>query len=284
MAVAATGFFDGVHLGHRKVIETLLECARERNEQSLVLTFWPHPRTVLQNGARDLRLLTSLEEKRSILLSMGIDEVVVLPFTVDFAALTARQYLSDIARGRYGVTAMVLGYDNRLGSDTLLPEKVVPLAEQLGLETVCCPPEGEISSTRIRTALSEGRVEDASGMLGYPYMLHGVVVAGNRLGRTIGYPTANVKLYEPLKVVPLTGAYITEVEVNGRTCYGMTNIDAVGKIETHIFNFSADVYGLDIRLHFLSRIRPELKFNSLQELKKQLEADEESCKKFIFGI
>ena len=284
MAVVATGFFDGVHIGHRKVIETLLECAARRSERSLVLTFWPHPRTVLQNDARSLRLLTTMEEKQSILLDMGVDEVAVIPFSKDFAALTAETYLEKVVKGRYGASAIVLGYDNRLGSDMLLPEKVVPVAGKLSLEAIVCPNVGNVSSTKIRAAVSEGDVTEASAMLGYPYMLHGVVVGGNRLGRTIGFPTANMKLYEPLKLVPGKGAYVTEVEVAGRTCYGMTNVDGAGKIETHIFNFSEDVYGLDIRLHFLDRIRHEMEFKSLDELKNQLCRDQEYCKKFIFEL
>lgn len=284
MAVVATGFFDGVHLGHRKVIETLLECAAGRGEQSLVLTLWPHPRTVLQKDARDLRLLTSMEEKRRLLMDMGVDEIVVLPFTKEFAAMTAEQYLRSIVIERFGASAMVLGYDNRLGSDMLDPERTSALAAGLGLDVIRCGSAGDFSSTRIRKALSEGDIEAADSMLGYPYQMHGVVMSGNRLGHTIGFPTANIKLYEPLKLIPSAGAYLTEVVVQSRTYYGMTNIDFAGKIETHIFDFSEDVYGLDIELVFLSRIRGELQFQSLQELKIQLEKDQEYCKNLIFGI
>ena len=284
MAVVATGFFDGVHLGHRKVIETLLDCAGGRGEQSLVLTFWPHPRTVLQNDARELRLLTSMDEKRSMLLDLGVDDVIVMPFTKEFAAMTAGQYLSSVVKGRYGASAIVLGYDNRLGSDLFDPDRAMPVAVGMGLDVVRCTSAGEISSTKIRKALSEGDVESAQDMLGYPYHMRGVVVSGNRLGRTIGFPTANIRLYEPLKLIPFTGAYLTEVEVQGSTYYGMTNIDVAGKIETHIFNFSEDVYGLDIDLHFLSKIRGEIKFQSLQELKNQLEKDRDTCKNLIFGV
>ncbi len=284
MAVVATGFFDGVHLGHRKVIETLLDCACRRGEQSLVLTFWPHPRTVLQNDARELRLLTSLDEKRSMLLDLGVDDVIALPFTREFAAMTAGQYLSSVAKGGYDASTIVLGYDNRLGSDLLDPGHIMPVAVGMGLDVVRCQSAGDISSTKIRKALSAGDVDSAREMLGYPYHMRGVVVSGNRLGRTIGFPTANIRLYDPLKLIPLTGAYLTEVELQGRTYYGMTNIDVAEKIETHIFNFSEDVYGLDIDLHFLSKIRGEMRFQSLQDLKKQLETDRDCCKNLIFGV
>ena len=211
MAVAATGFFDGVHLGHRAVIETLLKTARERSEQSLILTFWPHPRTILRGGSRDLRLLTSLEEKRAMLLALGVDRVEVLPFTRDFAALTAREYL-EMLRRDYGVTSIVLGYDNRFGSDGLSTEEIIALCRSLGIEVsiprvaqICWGESASpdyISSTKIRKTLSAGDVKSAAEMLGYEYSLSGVVVSGNMMGRTIGFPTANMKLREPLKFLP----------------------------------------------------------------------------------
>ena len=345
MAVIATGFFDGVHLGHRLVTDTLLRCARERGEQSVIVTFWPHPRTVLQNDARSLRLLTSFQEKKALLLGLGIDRVEVLDFSREFSRLTAEQYLRDYVMGRFGGTAIVLGYDNRLGSDHLGPQEISSLASSLGLDTliapavpVCCEPEsgdlseakpasagrpgrdlcdsrswkGEkaagdsrgqsplnkprgarpleapsaiISSTKIRAALTGGDVQGAAAMLGYRYGLHGVVVAGNQLGRTIGFPTANMQLYEPLKLVPANGVYLVEVETLGSHYYGMTNIGVkptvsgagVRTIETHIFDFDELIYGLDIRIRFIAKIRDERRFASLDALRDQLIADRTHC-------
>ena len=275
MAVAATGFFDGVHLGHRDVIETLLRCARERGEQSLILTFWPHPRTVLRDGARELRLLSSQEEKLQRLRSLGVDRVEVLPFSREFASLTASDYLDMLIRD-YGVTTLVLGYDNRFGSDRLSTADISDLARSRGLQVRLVSPRSSdvvISSTEIRKALAEGRVTKAAEMLGYDYTLEGVVVSGNMMGRTIGFPTANLKLREPLKCLPAAGAYVSRVHVDGREFTGMTNIDHNGKIETHILDFSEDIYGFDIRVSFLGRLRDEIHFNSFDELKAQLTLD-----------
>ena len=275
MAVAATGFFDGVHLGHRDVIETLLRSAAERGEQSLILTFWPHPRTVLRDGARELRLLSSQEEKLQRLRSLGVDRVEVLPFSREFASLTASDYLDMLIRD-YGVTTLVLGYDNRFGSDRLSTADISDLARSRGLQVRLVSPRSSdvvISSTEIRKALAEGRVTKAAEMLGYDYTLEGVVVSGNMMGRTIGFPTANLKLREPLKCLPAPGAYVSRVCVDGREFTGMTNIDHNGKIETHILDFSEDIYGFDIRVSFLGRLRDEIHFNSFDELKAQLTLD-----------
>jgi len=311
--IATTGFFDGVHCGHRLVIDRLVSAARERGDKSLVVTFWPHPRAVLQDGARELRLLTTLEEKKALLQGLGVDRVEVLDFTRRFASLTAEQYLRDILQARFGVTTLLMGYDNRLGSDRLTASTLrssVP-----GIDVIELPPLSfraepsslsfraepsslsfraepqaesrnlEVSSTRIRNALEIGDIAAANGMLGYGYSLTGAVVAGNRLGRTIGFPTANMKLYEPLKLVPARGVYAVQVQVLGQTCRGMTNIGVrptvggtVPTIETHILDFSEDIYGLPLRITFLRRIRNEVRFPSLDALKRQLEKDREACR------
>lgn len=294
--IATTGFFDGVHLGHRLVIERLVSLAHERGDESLVVTFWPHPRAVLQDDARELRLLSSLEEKKALLKGLGIDRVEVLDFTRAFAALTARDYLR-LLRDRFSVSLLLAGYDNRLGSDRLTAPALRPIAEELGMELVELPPlsfqaqpqadtgDLEISSTIIRRALEEGRVEEANAMLGYRYGLRGAVVAGNRLGRTIGFPTANMQLYEPLKLVPGRGVYVVDVEVLGRQFRGMTNIGVrptVGgttiSIETNILDFDEDIYGLPIQLRFLRRLRDEIHFPSLDALKAQLALDRAACR------
>ena len=291
MAVIATGFFDGVHLGHRRVIDTLVSLARSRGEASVVVTFWPHPRTVLQDGARELRLLTSLQEKKEILHSLGVDRIEVLDFSREFSRLTAEEYLEGVVKERLGGTALVVGYDNRLGSDHCGPQEISSLASGLGLDCRIVERFGgeevKISSTSIRTALAEGRVDDAAKMLGREYSLHGVVVAGNRLGRTIGFPTANMQLYEPLKLLPGNGVYAVGVETLGGHFRGMCNIGLrptvtegtapYRTVETNIFGFDEQIYGLDIRLSFIRKIRDERRFDSLEELKAQLTKDRQSC-------
>lgn len=281
MAVVSTGFFDGVHSGHRLVIGTLVEEARRRSEESVVVTFWPHPRNVLQDEARNLRLLSSLDEKKLMLKALGVDRIEVLPFTKEFASMTGEQYLKEVLVGRFGATAAIFGYDNRIGSDHRTFSDLLPISSSLGLDIIPCKELGSISSTVIRKALAEGRVIDASDMLGYRYGLHGVVVSGNRLGRTIGFPTANMQLYEPLKLIPAVGVYAVEVETLGGKYLGMSNIGVrptVGTgnaltVETNIFDFDEDIYGLDITIRFIRRIREEKRFPSLTELKAQLLED-----------
>lgn len=287
MAVVATGFFDGVHLGHRRVISALVSSARERAEEAIVVTFATHPRAVLQQDARTLRLLSSPAEKAAMLKSLGVDRVEVLDFTRDFSRMKAEEYLRDIVRDRLGGTAVLLGYDNRLGSDQLSPEQLRPLAGRLGMDVVIVPParlDGDIivSSTKIRVALSEGRVGDAAAMLGYEYPVSGVVVSGKQLGRKIGFPTANMQFYEPLKLIPGRGVYLSEVETLGRRFYGMTNVGDI--IETNIFDFSEDIYGLDITVKFKKRLRDGKRLNSIEELKAQLTCDEALCREFCAGL
>ena len=288
--VVATGFFDGVHLGHRLVLEKLVSVARAMGEGSEVVTFWPHPRNVLQDDARNLRLLTSLSEKKELISSIGVDKVEVLPFTRSFSRLTTKEYLEDYVKGRFGGKAILLGYDNRIGSDLLSPVEIAEVAERLGLEVIraesLSSPKGiVVSSTKIREAVASGDVEGAAAMLGYKYSLFGVVVGGNRLGRTIGFPTANMRLYEPLKLLPGNGVYSVEVESLGRKFKGMCNIGtrptvnsgSDRTVETNIFDFDEDIYGLDLKVTFLRKIRDERRFASLDALKAQLIQDRESC-------
>ena len=287
--VVATGFFDGVHVGHRLVIQQLVQAAAVRGDESMVITFWPHPRNVLQKEARSLRLLSTLAEKKQMLIDLGVDKVEILGFTKDFSTMTTEEYLRMLIE-KYGAKAILLGYDNRIGSDAKDSDQVAAVAGALGLEVIrteMVPSEQgyAVSSTKIRQRLEAGDVQGAASMLGYDYSLHGVVLAGNRVGRTIGFPTANMQLYEPLKLVPANGVYYVKVNTVGKTFYGMCNIGhrptvSAGNartIETNIFGFDEDIYGLDIKITFLSKIRDEVRFDSLDQLKKQLENDRDFC-------
>ena len=287
--VVATGFSDGVHTGHRLVISRLVEAAAVRGDESMVITFWPHPRNVLQKEARTLRLLTTLGEKKQMLQDLGVNHVEVLPFTKDFSSMTTEEYLRMLME-RFGAKTVLLGYDNRVGSDAMDPDQVARMAESLGLEVIRTDmvPSLEgyaVSSTKIRQHLEAGDVQGAASMLGYEYALHGVVVAGNRIGRTMGFPTANMQLYEPLKLIPGNGVYFVKVETVGRSLFGMCNIGhrptvSAGNartIETNIFGFDEDIYGLDIRITFLQKIRDEIRFASLDALKAQLQQDRDAC-------
>ena len=287
--VVATGFFDGVHVGHRLVISRLVEAAAVRGDESMVITFWPHPRNVLQKEARTLRLLTTLGEKKQMLQDLGVDHVEVLSFTKDFSSMTTEEYLRMLME-RFGAKTVLLGYDNRVGSDAMDPDQVARTAESLGLEVIRTDmvPSLEgyaVSSTKIRQHLEAGDVQGAASMLGYEYALHGVVVAGNRIGRTMGFPTANMQLYEPLKLIPGNGVYFVKVDTVGRSLFGMCNIGhrptvSAGNartIETNIFGFDEDIYGLDIKVTFIQKIRDEVRFDSLEDLKNQLERDRDAC-------
>ena len=295
MAVVATGFFDGVHLGHRQVIKQLVDAAKTRGDESVIVTFWPHPRTVLQDGARSLRLLNSLDEKKALLKDLGVDRVEVLRFTREFAEMNTEEYLRGVIMDKIGGKAVLLGYDNRIGCDQLDPVRTGEICERLGLEVIMAdkvdgPEAGvTISSTVIRNLLSEGKAEAASEMLGYDYSLYGVVVAGNRFGRRLGFPTANMQLYEPLKLVPANGVYLVAVETLDRKLYGMCNIGVrptVGSgnaktIETNIFDFDEDIYGLDIRISFIRKLRDEVKFPDMEALREQMQKDCEACRRLL---
>ena len=295
MAVAATGFFDGVHLGHKQVIDQLCAVAREQGEESLLVTFWPHPRSVLQQDADRLRLLSTLQEKLERCRAYGVDRIEVLPFDRAFSELSAETFIRDYLVGRLGVTALVLGYDHRLGHDAFAStEEMMATVARCGVTPVRVEAfsrglEVVISSTQIRRALFAGDVALAERMLGYRYGLHGVVVAGNRIGRTLGFPTAKMQLYEPLKLVPADGVYAVRVHVLGKTWQGVCNIGlrpTVGAggartIETHILDFDQEIYGLDLDIEFCARLRAERRFDSLEQLKEQLYIDRKKAGEIV---
>ncbi len=291
--VVATGFFDGVHVGHKYVLTQLVSAARNRGTESCVITFWPHPRNVLQKGARDLRLLTSLAEKKELIGACGVDKVEVIPFTRDFSGLSTKDYLKRIVIDSIGGTAILLGYDNRIGCNAGSPDEIAKIASDLGLEVIRAEQvdagEAAISSTRIRNALSAGDVQAANLLLGYDYSIRGVVVRGNGLGRKLGFPTANIQLYEPLKAIPARGVYCVAVETIGNKYAGMCNIGVrptvgdnnASTVEVNILDFSQDIYGLDVKLSFLGRLRDEEKFPSLSALTDRLGKDMEATRRFV---
>ncbi len=284
MVIATTGFFDGVHLGHRKVIDTLCSAARERGAESAVVTFWPHPRNVLRQDARQLRLLNSLDEKKALLKACGVDQVHVVDFTRALSRLSCEDFIKDYIIGQIGAEVLIVGYDHRLGN-TDFDTDVTAVATRLGLETIKAESVSDryntISSTYIRNLVSTGGIERANSLLGYEYRLSGVVVSGNGIGRRLSYPTANMQLYEPLKVLPEQGVYAVKVHVEDGNYYGVCNIgvrptisdDRTQVIETHILDFNEEIYGLDISFDFCAKLRNEQKFASVDMLKSQLARD-----------
>lgn len=286
MVVAATGFFDGVHKGHRKVLSTLCQIAHREGKKSAVVTFWPHPRSVLQQNADNLRLLNSLEEKKELIKQAGVDEFFVLPFSREFSMLSSREFVAEYLRDKLGVSTLIVGYDHRIGhSSGETQEEFINMAAEEGVKVVRVSEFIEdnltVSSTKIRNYLLAGELDRANDFLGYNYSLKGVVVSGKKIGRKIGFPTANMALYEPLKVIPGGGVYGVKTELWGRVYKGVCNIGTrptvntteERTIETHILDFDEDIYGLDMRVEFFFKIRDEVKFASLEELAFQIEKD-----------
>lgn len=291
MVVAATGFFDGVHKGHRKVLDTLCNIARSEGKRSAVVTFWPHPRSVLQQNADNLRLLNSLDEKRELIKRAGVDDFFVLPFSKEFSLLSSREFVAGYLRDRFGVSTLIIGYDHRMGhSSTETQADFMNMSAEEGVKVVRVSEFVEddltVSSTKIRNYLVAGELAKANEFLGYNYSLKGVVVSGKKLGRKIGFPTANLALYEPLKVIPGGGVYGVKVEMLGKEYKGVCNIGTrptvnsteERTIETHILDFNEDIYGLDMRVEFFFKIRDEVKFASLEELASQIEKDKTRVK------
>jgi len=296
MVVGTVGFFDGVHKGHQSVINSVCALAKEQGCESYVFTFWPHPRAVLQQDAAKFRILTTLEEKKNLLHSYGIDNVIVLPFDKEFASQTTKEFFKKCLLDKFDVRFLVVGYDHRVGKDLNQTQKeMFEIADELGIrplrvdEVSSGNKDLKISSTKIRELLLLGNIEQANIFLGYRYGLEGVVVEGLRIGRTIGFPTANIRLYEPLKITPGNGVYSVWVDYNNKTYRGITNIGtrptiAQGNersIETHILDFEEDIYGLTLKIEFVSKMRDEQRFESLDELKAQIQIDRESAITFL---
>lgn len=289
-AIVTSGTFDGVHRGHQKILSRLTEVAQSSGGESVLITYWPHPRTVVSNDSQDLKLLTSLDEKIELIEQAGVDHLVVIPFTRSFSELTSEQYIRQILIDKIGTRKLVIGYDHRFGRDREGGFDYIRAHQsEYGFEVEEIPRQDVeavgVSSSKIRTALQEGNVHTANRFLGRQYNLTGTVVKGRQLGRTIGYPTANLQVDDPIKLVPANGVYAVDVIYGGQTYGGMLNIGfrptVAGThqtIETYIFDFDKDIYGEHMTLKFREYLRPEVKFDGLPTLVNQLKLDEESAR------
>ena len=290
-AVVTSGTFDGVHLGHQTILKRLNEVARAHPDgQSVVMTYWPHPRTVVSNDSQDLRLLSTLEEKIELLQQAGVDHLVVIPFTRTFSQLTSGEFIKQVLIDGLGTKKLVIGYDHRFGRDRQGGFDYIQAHQaEYGFEVEEIPRQDieavGISSSKIRTALNEGNIDAATRFLGRPYSLTGTIVKGRQLGRAIGFPTANLQVDDAIKLIPANGVYAVDVIQSGETYGGMLNIGfrptVAGEhqtIETFIFDFSKDIYGEQMTLQFRAFLRPEQKFTGLPALMEQLQKDEQNAR------
>lgn len=269
MKVATIGFFDGVHRGHRFLIDFVKTLAVSRGARSSVITFREHPAAVL-GVEPGLRLLTLPDEKLARLDGLGVDEVTVFGFDRQLARMSARDFMQSVLRDQLGVTTLVMGHDHGFGARDC-GHDYEEYGRELGIEVVKAPVYGKVCSSVIRSLLAEGRVEEANESLGYKYGLSGVVVGGKRLGRTIGFPTANLDI-DGRKLIPKTGAYEVRVLTDGVWMRGMMNV-GVRSIEVHIIDFDGDLYGKVLWVELLRMMREEMTFGSVDELRMQLEED-----------
>lgn len=296
--VLTIGTFDGVHLGHQKILKRLKAEAEKIGGESVLFTFFPHPRTVLFPENHGLKLIQTHEEKIEKLERFGLDNSIVYPFTTDFSNLTATEFVRDFLVGLLHVKKLVIGYDHQFGKNregTI--EFLKKISKEYNFEVIEIPAqeidEVNISSTRIRKAIEAGQIEIANSYLGEPFELKGSVIHGNQMGRKIGFPTANIRLNSDLKIIPGNGVYAVEVELSDDTIYkGMMNIGTRPtltdtkslSIEVNIFDFSGDLYDSEIVVRLLSRVRDEQKFNSVDELINQLQQDEKTIRELTSSV
>ena len=286
------GTFDGVHIGHRKILERLINDAKKTGLRSTVLTFFPHPRMVLQKDT-EIRLLNTIQEKIKILDRIGLDYLIIHPFTLEFSRLSSTEFVRDILVNELKVKKIIIGYDHRFGRNRNANiQDLIAFGNTLNFEVEEIAAQEiddvSVSSTKIRNAIIDGDMKTANAYLGYNYMLTGDVKKGKGLGRQLNFPTANLFIKEEYKLIPKNGVYVVKSILNNQIYYGMMNIgfnptvDGTSKsIEIHFFEFKSDIYGANIQVDILQRIRDEHKFNSLQELKTQLLKDKETSMAII---
>ncbi len=293
-SVVTVGTFDGVHVAHREIIRDVVQRARTREGRSVVVTFDPHPKEVVASVKGPVRLLTTLDERIAVLEALGVDLLVVIPFTKEFSRLGSREFYRTYVVEGIGVSEVVVGYDHMFGRDREAGiDELVHMGKEFDFSVFAVHQvmmDGQpVSSTRIRNALAAGDVDHAAGMLGAPYSMTGDVVTGDRRGATIGFPTANIRPLDPRKVVPGRGVYLVSVRIGSETRFGMLNIGvrptvtdgSTETIEVHILDFSGELYGARLSVSFLRKLREERKFGSVGELKDQLQRDREASRVFV---
>ena len=293
--VATLGIFDGVHRGHRTLLDRVVQKAKEEKSESAVITFSPHPRLVLEQNNKNLSFLTTIEEKKILLAKAGVDHLIVIKFTREFSNIPACDFLKDILVGEIGTKYLVIGHDHhfgRRGEGDFNTIKQCAKDLDLTVEQVegYHTEDGMISSSLIRGAILNGNIEKANNWLGYSYSVSGQIIEGRKLGRKIGFPTANIKPYSEHKLIPANGVYAVEVQLNNKVMPGMLSIGSnptvntdinFRSIEVHILNFNEDIYGRNITVIFRKRLRDEKKFGNIQELAEQMEQDKQETLRLL---
>ena len=286
------GTFDGVHIGHQKIIKQLVEIAKGENSNAVVLTFFPHPRMVLQKDT-SIKLINTIDEKSQLLENFGIDHLVIQKFTKDFSRLGAIEFVRDVLVNKLHVKHIIIGYDHRFGRNrTANVDNLREYGEVYNFKITEISAqeidEVAVSSTKIRKALNDGDMEVANAFLGYNFMLTGTVIKGRNLGKKIGFPTANINIEESYKLIPKNGSYVVKSFIDNKTIYGMMNIGInptvngeKQSIEVHFFDFQKDIYNKKIRIELIKRLRDEQKFNSIDALKMQLHRDKETSLNYL---
>ncbi len=294
-SVVTIGTFDGVHIGHKKIIERLIESAKRNGIESVVLTFFPHPRMVLQQDS-NIKLINTINERIQILEKTGLGCLVIHPFTKEFSRLSAGEYVQQMLVDCLTVRHVIIGYDHRFGRNR--NSNITDLAsygiqnnftvEEISKQDI---DDVAVSSTKIREALLNGNISRANRYLGYKYMLTGKVVKGKKLGRKLNYPTANLYIEEEYKLIPKNGVYIVQSQIDGKTYFGMMNIGTnptvngtKQTIETHFFDASFNLYDKKIQIEMLKRIRDEKKFDSVDQLQEAMQGDEDFSREYINSL
>lgn len=288
-----TGTMDGVHLGHLKIIQCLREEAKKSEGEPIVFTLWPHPRLVLYPEDNQLRLLNTLDERLHLLSKAGVEHIIICPFTKKFSRLTSMQFIRDILLNKIGVRKLIVGYDhhfgrNRSGSYDDLKKLSTGLGFELIRVTQQTIKNTPVSSTKIRTAIEKGQIEKTNEMLGYDFFFTGKVIEGDKIGATIGFPTANIEIAESVKMIPADGVYMVKILHDDKTIYGMLNIGfrptlngQNRTIEVHLLDFAENIYGKTLTVSVSKMLRKEKKFEDLQKLKEQLMLDEKETREFF---
>ena len=291
-SIVTIGTFDGVHLGHQQILKQLIDTSRKSKLKSVLLTFFPHPRMVLQPDI-SMRLIQTIQEREKALQKTGLDYLVIHPFSTEFSRLSADDYVKQILVEQLNVRKVVVGYDHRFGRNrTASLEDMYHYADIHEFEVIEINAEKiestAVSSTKIRKAIDEGNIELANTYLGHSFTIEGMVIDGNKRGRELSYPTANIDLQNPHKIVPKQGVYLVKSKLKGRVVYGMMNIGTkptfdttMPSIEVHFLDWNGNLYGQAVQVELLKWVREERKFNTVEELQTQIQADEQYCRSSI---